>query len=83
MTLYTTSPRTSSRVEASPSSRECPPPDFNAGMYPILAAHWFGIAPNSPIAAALGFELPIEHITRLRPRTFGTALALAGPGVAA
>ncbi len=88
MTLYTPTTREASRAEASPFSRACLPPDFNAGALPILAAHWFGVAPDSQmgkaaVVAGMRHEIPIEHITWLRPRAFGTALALAGPGGAA
>ncbi len=88
MPLYTPTTREASRAEASPFSRACLPPDFNAGAHPIIAAHWFGVLPDSPmgeaaVVAGMRHEIPIEHITWLRPRAFGTALALAGPGGAA
>ncbi len=88
MSLITPTTREASRAEASPFSRACLPPDFNAGAHPIIAAHWFGVLPDSPmgkaaVVAGMRHEIPIEHITWLRPRAFRTALALAGPGSAA
>ncbi len=81
MTLYTTSPRTSSRVEASPSSRECPPPDFDAVACPIIARHFFGVEPFHPIAqiateviAGLKRQRQIEHVHQLGPRAVGELL---------
>ena len=50
MDIYASTARSSSRIEPSPFSRDCPPSDFNADMYPILARHWFGVVLDSPIA---------------------------------
>ena len=81
MNLYTTSPRTSSRAEVPPSSRDCPPPDFNAVACPIIARHFFGVEPFHPIAqiaaeviAGLKRQWQIEHLHSLGPRPVLEAL---------
>ncbi len=61
---------------------DCPPPDFNAGMYPILARHWFGIAPDSQtanfhpaeVSAGLRRQRQIEHVHQLGARAVGELL---------
>ena len=72
--LSTTSPaRRSSR--ASRSGPNTVPVDFDAADHPILAAHWFGLAPLCPIGqiaveapASLRRHRQFEHVHQLGPR---------------
>ncbi len=72
--LYTTSSvRRTSR--ASRSGPDTVPVDFDAADHPILAAHWFGLAPlrsSGQIAvkapAGLRRHRQFEHVHRLGPR---------------
>ena len=58
------------------------PPDFDADAHPIIAAHFFGVAPDSQIAdfypadvsAGLRRQRQIEHVHQLGPRAVGELL---------
>ncbi len=60
---------------ASRSGPNTVPVDFNAAEHPILAAHWFGLAPLRPIGqitveapGSLRRHRQFEHVHRLGPR---------------
>ncbi len=83
-----TTPRTLEDLGTTQRVQGSLPAGFDPAAPPIIAAHWFGVVPDSrmgeaAVVAGMRHEIPIEHITWLRPRAFGTALARAGPGGAA
>ena len=46
--MLTTTPAALATSHNEPASRfrDCPPLDFDAGAYPILARHWFNLRPD-------------------------------------
>ena len=78
MSFITSTPRDASRTEARSHSSDCPPADFDPAEYPIIARHWYGIAPLHPIGkVAAQFvadrrrQRQFEHVTRLGSRAVG------------
>ena len=73
MSITISAARTASR--ASRIGPNTVPVDFDAADHPILAAHWFGLAPLRPIGqipveapASLRRHRQFEHVHRLGPR---------------
>ncbi len=73
MSITISAARTASRAKRSGTNTA--PVTFNPAKYPILAAHWFGLAPLHPIGpipveapASLRRHRQFEHVHRLGPR---------------
>ena len=78
---YTTKRLFGSSTEARFRSHDHPPADFDAGVCPIIAKHWFGLGllrPTGQVAGGVVADLKrqrrIEHVHRLGPRAVGELL---------
>ena len=85
LTMSSAQAQRAERPASSSSPIHQAPPDFDAGAMPILARHWFAVAPfraNGEVAAEavadLRFRRQVQRLCRLGPRVVGELLAELG-----